>query len=166
MNTMLIILCMIVLAYDMLYRRVPNKLLLIALVVHAGLLIVTGHGFTGIDVLQSVKGGVTGFAVFLPLYLLRAMGAGDVKFFTLLGFLIGIKYLAITWLVASVMAGIHAALWYALRNGMGSQIPELNQLFLKLSGSTPYQKMMTRRSGRKGIPYAGYLAVAALIATT
>lgn len=161
----LLAICLTIVAYDMLYRRVPNSVLLAALVLHVVSLMTTGHGFAGIDVVQSVIGGSIAFAIFLPLYLLRVMGAGDVKFFTLLGFLLGIKYLAITWLVASVMAGLHAAAWLAWRHGITADLPALGQMAQKIADSRFYQRMVQHRSGRKGIPYAAYLACAALVAT-
>lgn len=164
--TFLLILCLAIIVYDMLFRRVPNNLLLLALLVHAGALMTTGRGFAGIDVWQSLIGGSIGFAIFLPFYLLRLMGAGDVKFFTLLGFLLGIKYLAITWLVASLMAGLHAAAWVAWQNGITAEFPTLGRLIHRVANSRFYQRMMIHRSGRRGIPYAAYLAFAALVATT
>ncbi|GGI53997.1 A24 family peptidase [Oxalicibacterium solurbis] len=161
----LLVLCLAIFVYDVLYRRVPNNLLLLALLIHAGFLMITGHGFAGIDVWQSAIGGAIAFAVFLPLYLLRVMGAGDVKFFTLLGFLLGIQYLAITWLVASLMAGLHAAAWIAWQHGITADLPALGQMAHKIADSRFYRRMVEHRSGRKGIPYAAYLACAALVAT-
>lgn len=161
----LLTICLMVVAYDMLYRRVPNILLLIAFVLHVVSLMTTGHGFAGIDIMQSVIGGLIAFAVFLPLYLLRAMGAGDVKFFTLLGFLLGIKYLALTWLIASLMAGLHAVAWFAWQHGIAADLPALGKMAHKIADSRFYQRMLQHRSGRKGIPYAAYLACAALVAT-
>ncbi|HWV62091.1 MAG TPA: A24 family peptidase [Oxalicibacterium sp.] len=161
----LLVLCLAIFVYDVLYRRVPNNLLLLALLIHAGFLMIAGHSFAGIDVWQSAIGGAIAFAVFLPLYLLRMMGAGDVKFFTLLGFLLGIQYLAITWLVASLMAGLHAAAWIAWQHGITADIPALGQMAHKIADSRFYQRMVQQRSGRKGIPYAAYLACAALVAT-
>lgn len=165
---MLIVLCIGVLSCDMLYRRVPNMLLLFALVLHVGFLVCTGHGISGIDVWQSMVGGTVAFIFFLPLYLLRAMGAGDVKFFTLLGFLLGARHLLPIWLAASLMAGAHAVLWYALKNGMAEQMlpPGVQYLLQRVAVSGPYQAMLRRRGGRHGIPYAAYLALAAIFATT
>lgn len=158
-------LCIVIAAYDVMYRRVPNSILLVALGLHFLSLMTMGTGFAGIDVWQSVIGGSIAFAVFLPFYLLRTMGAGDVKFFTLLGFLLGIKYLAIAWLVASLMAGVHAIAWFAWQHGIAADLPALGKMADKIADSRFYQRMVQQRSGRKGIPYAAYLACAALVAT-
>src|SRR5690606_17953328 len=128
-------LCIAIAAYDIMYRRVPNSILLLALGLHALSLVTMGKGFAGIDVWQSAIGGSIAFAIFLPLYLLRTMGAGDVKFFTLLGFLLGIKYLAITWLVASVMAGVHAIAWFAWQHGIAADLPVLVKMAHKIADS-------------------------------
>lgn len=69
---------------DLYKRKIPNILLLIgfcsALILH----LLSSNPLNA--VLWALAGSVTGFLIFLPLYCLRGMAAGDVKFMTVVGF--------------------------------------------------------------------------------
>jgi prepilin peptidase CpaA len=71
---------------DVRSRRIPNWLtfgtLVLGVVINAWL-----HGFSG--ALTAIAGAGLGAALLLPFYLLRAMGAGDVKLLAALGALLG-----------------------------------------------------------------------------
>lgn len=162
-TALIIFLCLIVVAYDILFRRVPNSVLFIALLVHIGYLIATGYGIGGIDVWQSLIGAGIGLIVFIPLYALRAMGAGDVKFLAVLGALLGVKYLAIVWLMGSFFAGVHAVVFHCSQTWSALIPSGLHQVMQQMRDSEMYQRMLNARQGRQGIPYAAYLAVATVL---
>jgi len=79
--------------YDVRAHRIPNRLVLWGLVAALALSAVAPHGggyFSAGDagspgIGGSILGAATGLAMFLPLYLLRAMGAGDVKLMAMTG---------------------------------------------------------------------------------
>jgi len=149
-----------------LLRRVPNWLLLTAFLIHAAHISITGEGLGGIDVWQSLLGGAIGFGLFIPLYALRAMGAGDVKFFALLGLMMGPHYLIPLWLIGSVLAGIHALAWVLTKTSIATASVTWNRIQDTVVHSQWYQTLLERRAGRRGIPYAAYLAVAAIMTGT
>lgn len=155
-------LCIVIVVYDILFRRVPNGVLLLALLVHTGYLIATGSGIAGIDVWQSFGSGVLALIVFIPLYAWRVMGAGDVKFLVVLGAVLGVKGLVVAWLVGSLLAGMHAVIFYWSQTWDVSMPPSVVRVMQQMTGNTMYQRMLNAREGRKGIPYAAYLAVAAI----
>src|SRR5512139_2100091 len=73
--------------FDVRSRRIPNWLNLFGVV--AGVLL---NWFLNVDKYNwrsSLMGLVLAFAIYFPLYLLRGMGAGDVKLMSAIGSLVG-----------------------------------------------------------------------------
>ena len=98
--TTLALLVLTALVFDLRQRRIPNVVVLLALA--SGLLInligpqTWQSGAALLTVYPSalgakgaLLGALTGLAVFLPFYLLRAMGAGDVKLMASIGSFVG-----------------------------------------------------------------------------
>ena len=131
---------------------------MVAFVIQSGCLLLLGKGFSGIGWLSAVSGLAVGLIFFLPLYAMRVMAAGDVKFFAVLGFLLGLSSLLPIFLIASLIAGIHAAAIYGARLGMA---PSLQLVVMRMMRWPPYQRVLEKRGNRVGIPYAAYLALAA-----
>jgi prepilin peptidase CpaA len=106
--------------HDSLSRRIPNGLVLTGMAL--GLFFQTfapdgkglfsgGHGL-GLE--GALLGALTAFAMFFPLYLLRIMGAGDVKLLAMIGVWMGPAGAAWTTLWTMLAGGalsIAAALW-------------------------------------------------------
>lgn len=83
---LLITLVLIAAAYDVLYRRIPNWL--VASGIAAGLLINTViFGMHGMKV--SLFGLLLAFLIYFPFFVLRGMGAGDVKLMMAIGSVTG-----------------------------------------------------------------------------
>ncbi len=73
-------------AYDAMSHRLPNYYLLLGLLLGAVLQVWTG-GWVGL--ISAAGGFAVGFLVFLPLYVLGGMAAGDVKLMAVVGSFIG-----------------------------------------------------------------------------
>jgi prepilin peptidase CpaA len=101
---------------DIRSRRIPNILVfpgaIIGVLLHALLPQEAG----GLGVLGSLTGWGMGLALLLPLYLLRAMGAGDVKLMAMAGAFLGPQK-TVGALVCVFLAGGVLALVAALREG-------------------------------------------------
>jgi prepilin peptidase CpaA len=98
---------------DLRSRRIPNAL--VASGIALGLFIQTvapeggglfSHLAGGLGFVPALLGGLVGLGLFLPLYALRALGAGDVKLLAMVG----------VWLGAPAVA--YAALWTLLAGGV------------------------------------------------
>ena len=99
--------------YDFRFRRIPNWLNLSGLVLGLGIntLLFAEHGL-----MAASLGTLLPLALYVPLYLLRAMGAGDVKLMAAVGAIAGPR----NWieiLVCTAFAGGVLALAVAARNG-------------------------------------------------
>ena len=130
-------------------RRVPNALVLAGLVTAIACTLVRASPF-GTAPLQAVAGAALGLFVLLPFFLLRVMGAADVKVFAVLGAWCGSSALPGVWVVASVAAGLHAIVLIA-----AAHVP-LNALW---RGGEPTFSAGRRRAA----PYAAFLVAAAAL---
>jgi prepilin peptidase CpaA len=97
--------------FDFRWQRIPNWLVLVtiatSLIWHG-----TTNGLGGLW--MSVAGLLLGTAILFPFFLLRAMGAGDVKLFGALGAAVTFKNVLTLFVISALIAGVMAlvrALW-------------------------------------------------------
>lgn len=99
--------------WDLRTRRIPNWLTLAGLIAGFALNGVL-YGLAGLG--RAGIGMLTGFGIYLLLYLLRAMGAGDVKFMAAIGSIVGWWWWFHIFFVA-VIVGAIAGVLLALSKG-------------------------------------------------
>jgi prepilin peptidase CpaA len=154
----------LVIAYDFHARRVPNGLLAIAIALAT--LWQVGGMVLGTPAIPSIGtalfGLVIGLVTMLPFYAIRWMGAGDVKFFATLGFLLGAKALLPIWVIGSLLCGVHACAVLALR-AAPRWAPQVAVWQDSVQASAWYQRILAPRQGRQGLPYAAYLGIGTLV---
>ena len=100
---------------DLRHHRIPNAVSLAGLI--SGLAL---HGIAGglPGLLSGLAGAAVGLLCFAPLYLLRGMGAGDVKLLAAVGAFLGPQgalLAALFSLIAGGLAAIGYVLWQAAR---------------------------------------------------
>ncbi len=99
--------------YDLTSHRIPNGLSLGG----AAIALVYSSVIGGTDGFLMAAGGfAVGLGLFLPFYLLRAMGAGDVKLLAAVGAFVGPK-LAVACAAGSLITGAVLALFYVIVRG-------------------------------------------------
>ncbi|WP_374584308.1 prepilin peptidase [Pseudoduganella sp.] len=107
----LILLCLVcqAAASDLAWRRVPNVLvlagLLLALALHWRL------GGSGALLGQALAGGVVGLLLFLPMYALGGMAAGDVKLMAMAGSFVGPAQALQLGVLSALAGGVLALCW-------------------------------------------------------
>lgn len=112
-RALLVLLVLLAAAWDIGTRRIPNLLVLFGMLSALGFHALSSHGLG----LATALGGLAlGLAAFMPLYLLRAMGAGDVKLMGMVGAFLGTAS-AVGAVCTVLIAGGVLALAAALRNG-------------------------------------------------
>jgi len=91
--TLLLALLLAAVTTDLRSRRIPNTLVLagiaLALMAHGLALSGMGQPLAGASWWAPLAGLATGLAALMPLYLLRALGAGDVKLMAMVGAFVG-----------------------------------------------------------------------------
>ncbi len=158
--------------HDVRSRRIPNKLVLAGMLAGLALhtLLPTGAGFFspdpgGLGLLGSLAGLGLGFGLLLPAWLLRAMGAGDVKLMAMVGAFLGaegaLAAVLLTMVAGGVMA-IAAALWSgALTQVLANVRFMLTHSMIKaMSGSGVSLEAPAVATGR--LPYAVAIATGTL----
>ena len=147
---------------DLMARRVSNRVLLSVLACTAAMQLLQIGGSPSFA--DCLLGGALGLAVLLPFYAIDWMGAGDVKLFSVIGFLLGSGALLPVWVIASLAAGAHALLLVAWSSLALYVPPRLLRAVQSLQGPAVLHDwqmdLRSARQGRRGIPYAAYMGLA------
>lgn len=101
-------------AFDLRFRRIPNRLVVVLVV--AGVI----HAFATVSPVSAVVhvlgGSAVGLALWLPFWLLRVLGAGDVKLAAAAGIWLGAAGVVEASLIGAVVGGV-LAIWALSRHG-------------------------------------------------
>src|SRR5919106_3017162 len=149
-----------VIYHDVRFRRIPNMLVLTALI--AGLTINTVFGgFRGLG--NSALGFAVAFIPMLLLHIFGAMGAGDVKLMGAVGSILGVALMPIT-LVLVVMVGGALAIFTTLRAGtMFSTLHGVLRIFVGILPGWEMPRFAMAPDRRHTIPYGVAIMVGSLI---
>ena len=152
-----------VIYHDVRYRRIPNVLVLIALI--AGLTINSFfgglHGLT-----SSLLGFALGFIPMLLLHIFGAMGAGDVKLFGAVGTILGISVMPSTLVLVAMLGGV-LAVYTTLRAGtMLSTLHGVLRIFIGILPGWEMPRFAMAPDRRHTIPYGVAIMVGSLISVT
>jgi prepilin peptidase CpaA len=143
---------------DVRSHRISNTLSLLGLIAGLGLQYL-GSGLHGVT--SGLLGAGVGLACFAPFYLLRAMGAGDVKLLAAVGAFLGPQgafYAALFTLLAGGLGAISYVLWRALRASVSSFVHEG---FTAAGASAVIAAQLARRDR---LPFALPIAVGGIAA--
>ena len=156
------VLAVFAIACDIYMRRIPNAMLLTALASGTLVMVVLGKDATPSPG-DALLGLVAGLCCLLPFYALRWMGAGDVKLFSTIGFLLGISALLPIWLASCVTLTLHGICSIIGRQIKSQMLVSLHYLPQTM---TWMQRVAARsqaaRQGRTGMPYAAHLGACTL----
>lgn len=106
-------------ATDLRERRIPNRLVGLGLALAAGLhavaMVWSQPSLSGSTWWSPLAGAVAGLALLMPLHLLRACGAGDVKLMAMVGAFVGIDTAPAAVLYTFVAGGLLSVLFLMSR---------------------------------------------------
>lgn len=147
---------------DLRMRRIPNVLTLsaagLALLFH---LVAGGPSAAG----WSLAGWVVGVLLFLPMFALRGMGAGDVKLLAAVGAWLGPTQVAIAALATSIVGGVIAI---AVALGYGYLRQALSNLYLlllhwRVVGVRPLEQVTLHGTKGPRLAYAIPIAIGTVV---
>ena len=122
------------------------------------------HGVPGL--LFALGGFVTGFGLYFLLYLIHAMGAGDVKLMGAIGALVGWKNWLAIFVIAAILGGIMAMILIVARNRVKKTFWNIGYLVNELRhGRAAYvsrEELDVQSPQSVGLPHGAVIAVATL----
>lgn len=143
--------------------RIPNRLVAGSA---AAALMLAGFAPDGIGLVRCLSGAAVGFAVFLPLYLVKGMAAGDVKLMAVIGMYAGPWVAIDIALMTCLIGGAWALVAMAMKKEAGL-LPWLRLQWQGRVGRWPMHRAGSASpatSGRQMIPYGVVIALGTLVA--
>jgi prepilin peptidase CpaA len=148
---------------DLAQRRIPNHLLLAGWMAAIPLHLLSAQ--PGEVLLGALAGALCGLLIFLPLYLLRGMAAGDVKLMATVGLFVGpydaLQIAVLACCVGGVMALAIIVVKGRWRVAMANVGDLLRPLWMRTLGMAAATEPM-RQPSVGGMPYGLAIAVATL----
>jgi prepilin peptidase CpaA len=157
---------------DLRSRRIPNRLVLIGLALaamaQATALLISAPALAGPSWWSPLTGLLTGGVALLPLYLLRACGAGDVKLMAMAGAFIGAP-MALRAVLFTLLAGGALSLLFMLHRRVASQVIAnlrfvLGDWLLRLLSTGQGIALAPLETTAARLPYAVAISAGTLIA--
>lgn len=162
-EVLLLIVALAAAVYDVRYRRIPNWISVggIAAGVLANSL---KHGVPGL--LFALGGFALGFGLYFLLYLIHAMGAGDVKLMGAIGALVGWKNWIAIFVIAAIVGGIMAMIVIVARSRVKKTFWNIGYLLNEMRhGRAAYvtrEELDVKSPQSTGLPHGAVIAVATL----
>ena len=150
--------------FDLRIRKIPNWLVLFGAA--SGIVL---NGFHGLNpLLQSIAGLVAGVAVLLLPFALGWIGAGDVKFFGVVGALLGVSWLPRIFFYSALVAGFIAVTYLIFGIARPARIKDLwsDLRLVALSLGRVVPDPVHKRSEERGhsVPWGVAFAIGTIIA--
>jgi prepilin peptidase CpaA len=154
--------------YDVRYRRIPNWLtvsgVLLGLALNSFLYQGTSpylFGFAGL--FFAFKGFALAFVVYVLLYALRAMGAGDVKLMAAVGAIVGWENWFGIFIVTAIIGGIMGLIMVVLRRRLQKTIFNVGFILSEMKSGRPAylknEELDVRSKKSFGLPHGAVIAV-------
>jgi prepilin peptidase CpaA len=149
--------------YDLRTRKIPNWLNLSGLILGLGLNALLLHG-QGIVI--ALLGLGLSLLIYIPLYLVRGMGAGDVKLMAAVGSIAGPHNWLVIFIVTALLGGVVALIFVFFKRRLHETLSNLSTIIGELiHGKAPFRKdpALDMRSPRSlGLPHGAVIALGSL----
>ena len=142
---------------DLRTRLIPNRLVVVTIAAGFVFGLVTNFAIGGLT--HAGAGLLTGFAVWFPFYLLRMLGAGDVKLFAAAATFLGARGAVEGALYTALFGGVLALVYMVISSGWMATV-------IRLGHATQHPTMLRNAPSPHGrrMPYALAISVGVLAA--
>jgi prepilin peptidase CpaA len=158
----LVPLAVIIIYYDVRYRRIPNPFVAATLV--SGIVMnVMLSGLQG--AINSASGCVLGFFLMFVLHVFGAMGAGDVKLFAAIGAVTGAHLVLPTFIVVILTGGLLALVSIVRSGALAVTMQRVLQILTGLLPGWQMPRFAVPQDRRLTIPYGVAITIGSIIST-
>jgi len=150
--------------YDVRFRRIPNWLTVSGVVLGLAVNWLIGRPEAGI--LFALEGLAAGFCMYLVLYAIRAMGAGDVKLMAAVGALLGPSRWFGLFFVTAIVGGLMAFVLILTKGRTRKTLWNVGFILSELKRGRPAylgkEELDVRSPKAVGLPHGAVIAVSAV----
>jgi prepilin peptidase CpaA len=155
--------------YDVRYRRIPNWLNIAGLIAGIAMNMFIGRndiqpGWPGLRF--SLLGFAFAFGVYVALYALRAMGAGDVKLMAAVGSMVGWQDWFGIFLITAILGGIMALLLVVAKKRFAKTMWNVGYILSEMKSGRPAylgrEELDVKSPKALGLPHGAVIAVGTL----
>jgi prepilin peptidase CpaA len=147
--------------FDMRSRRIPNGVSVAGALMGIGLNAFLFDSAAG--VWFALKGLLLGFGVYFALYLLRAMGAGDVKLMGAVGSLVGPSNWFAIFLITAIVGGAMALMLVLVKGRLRKTLFNVAFIFSEMTHLRPAylakEELDVKSKEAVGLPHGAVIAV-------
>lgn len=147
--------------YDVRYRKIPNWLTVTGVVL--GLILNAFLNPTWPGLLFSLKGLGLGFGIYVVLYALHAMGAGDVKMMAAVGAVVGPQNWFGIFVITAIVGGIMALILITVRKRVKKTLFNVGFILNEMKSGRPAylanEELDVKSNKSLGLPHGAVIAV-------
>ena len=160
-EVVLLVLLLAAAVFDVLYRRIPNWLTVSGVVM--GIAINTAIGPPVAGLVFSLAGLGVAFGIYVALYALRAMGAGDVKLMAAVGALVGWERWFGIFFVTALIGGVMALILVVARRRLKKTLFNVGFILSEMKSLRPAylakEELDVKNKKALGLPHGAVIAV-------
>ena len=150
--------------YDVMYRRIPNWLNVLGALAGIALNTFLYSGLSG--ALFALKGLGLAFGVYVVLYALRAMGAGDVKLMAAVGAIVGWENWVGIFILTAIIGGIMAVVLTLSRGRLKKTLFNVSFILSEMKSGRPAylknEELDVKNKKALGLPHGAVIAVGSI----
>ena len=151
--------------FDIRSRRIPNWVSVTGAVLGIALNWFLADALAG--AWYSLKGLLLGFGVYLVLYVLRAMGAGDVKLMGAVGSLVGAANWFAIFIITAILGGVAALVLVLAKGRLQHTLFNVGFILSEMKSGRPAylakEELDVRNKKAVGLPHGAVIAAGCII---